>query len=402
VALGAEQGGEDVTPRRLNGLGLLVALAVVLSGVPALAAGPASSGSASDDPASRPTVTWSNGRRSPFLGTRFDGEFYAANRRVYFLGLRTTADATDGSVWYYDVVAGTYTDTGVDMPVPVSNYQIALLRDATGIGMYIFGGRDASPTVVDTVQVYYPATNTTAVIATDPWPGQTPSGCMSMPAGGVTVLQNKAYVLGGLSFASIGCIDDQSRQTWIFDPMRPAGMKWRQGRSLNVARGYITAAVLGTSIYAMGGDTISGGALFPIATVEAWDPTAPGGWDDAGVADLPTTCDEAQGFGFRSGPLANGIVHAGCGQWPNAVPDTYFYDAGANTWSLVGAFNVNRRNHAGAIIPGRKNIYILGGYGEATGFIEPIDSSELGQGNPVGAPAGRGSVSGATGRVPTN
>jgi hypothetical protein len=392
-----------VTPRRLNSLGFLIALAVVLSSVPALAARPAaSSGSTSTGP-DRQSVAWSLGRRSPFLGTRFDGEYFSANRRIYFLGFRTTGDATDGSVWYYNTATGAYTDTGVDMPVPVSNYGIALLRDATGLGMYIFGGRDATPAVVTDVQVYYPATNTTAVIATDPFPGTTPSGCPSMPAMGVAALQNKGYVLGGLSFASIGCVDDQSRQVWVFDPLAPPGSKWSRGRPLNVARGYITSAVLGRTIYAIGGDTISGGTLFSIDTVEAWDPTVAGGWDDAGVADLPTTCDEAMGFGFRTGPLANGVVLAGCGQWPNAIPDTYFYDAAANTWSLAGAFNENRRNHAGALIPGRRpRMYILGGYGEASGFIDPIDSSELGTGMPSGAPSGGGSVSGAAGGTPTN
>ena len=73
-----------------------------------------------------------------------------------------------------------------------------------------------------------------------------------------------------------------------------------------------------------------------------WKPPT-GGWDDAGVADLPVTpgCEESQAFPFTSGPLANGIVLAGCGQWPNATPDTYFYSATSNTWSgplMVAAF----------------------------------------------------------------
>jgi hypothetical protein len=80
----------------------------------------------------------------------------------------------------------------MDMPVPVSNYQIAALTDSTGLGFYVIGGRDDPGNIVTTglgfyviggrddpgnivttVQVYYPATNTTAVIGTDPWPGKT-------------------------------------------------------------------------------------------------------------------------------------------------------------------------------------------------------------------------------------
>jgi len=185
----------------------------------------------------------------------------SATRRVYFLGFRTFTGATDGSVWYYDTASRTYTDTGIDMPVPVSNYGIAALNDATGLGFYIFGRRDANANIVTTVQVYYPATNTTAVITSDPWPGKTPSGCVSLPAMGVAAMGNKAFILGGASFSANGCLDENSAQTWIFDPMAPAGSRWTQGGNLAVASGYITPAVLGGKVYAIGGDLNIGGAF---------------------------------------------------------------------------------------------------------------------------------------------
>ena len=48
---------------------------------------------------------------------------------------------TYGDVYYFDSNTWTYADTGVDMPVPVTNYDIALLWDGSQWGMYIFGGR---------------------------------------------------------------------------------------------------------------------------------------------------------------------------------------------------------------------------------------------------------------------
>jgi hypothetical protein len=391
-----------VNTRHLNGLRLLVATAITVSAVSAFAV-TASAGPRTKADAVSQTVNWSLRTPAPFAGTRFDGEYVSSLRRVYFLGFRTLGDATDGSVWYYDVATNSYVDTGVDMPVPVSNYQISMLRDSRGVGLYIFGGRTATPAAVDTVQVYYPDFNRATIVATDPYPGQTPSGCTTLPANGVATLQNRAYVLGGLGFSSLGCVDENSAETWIFNPMAPAGTRWTQGPDLNVARGYITPAVLGRRIYAIGGDTNSAGTLFPTATVEVWQPPT-GGWNDAAIADLPTTCDEAQGFGFTTGPLAGGVVLAGCGQWPNAVPDTYFYDQAGNTWSLVGAFNENRRNHAGALIPrgSRLIMYILGGYGEDSAFIDPIFSQESGEGAPAGGPVRSGSSSGGSGTVPTN
>src|SRR6266540_6602832 len=113
-------------------------------------------------PALATTVFFARGASSPFAGTRFDGELDAATNRIYSLGFRTTGGGTDGSVWYYDVASKTYTDTGVDMPVPISNYGIAALTDPTGLGFYVFGGRDPNGNIVTTVQAYYPATNTTA------------------------------------------------------------------------------------------------------------------------------------------------------------------------------------------------------------------------------------------------
>ena len=46
------------------------------------------------------------------------------------------------------------------MPVPVSNYTASILKDPTGTGIYAIGGRDVNGAVINTVQVYYPSTNT--------------------------------------------------------------------------------------------------------------------------------------------------------------------------------------------------------------------------------------------------
>jgi hypothetical protein len=75
-----------------------------------------------------------------------------------------------------------------------------------------------------------------------------------------------------------------------------------------------------------------------------------------------------------------------------------------NFWSLVGALNDNRRNHAGALIQSgsRTIMYILGGYGELSGFIDPIFTSELGEGSPgPGAAGAPSSGHGAYGSHPT-
>jgi hypothetical protein len=360
--------------RRMRWLGPLVAVALVVSAGPALGTG-----------SPLRNVNWTEGVASPFAGTRFDGQYVKADNRIYFLGYRLLDGTTNGEVWYYDVAAKTYTDTGVAMPVPISNYGIAALTDPNGLGLYVFGGRDANGALIDTTQVYYPASNTAAIVASDPWPGRTASDCVSLPAMGVAAVGNKAYVLGGFSLVANGCQDELSAQTWKFNPMAAAGSRWKQGPDLNVARGYITPAVIGTTIYAIGGDTISGGAPVPNSSTESWTVGSPG-WDDAGVADLPEVCDETQAFGFSRGPLKNTVTVAGCGQWPNAVADVLQYDKLSNSWSVIGALNEARRNQAGAVYGGAKKpkLFILGGY-DATGGVV-LSSSEIGKPAPLAGP----------------
>ena len=386
--------------RYMFALGLVVAVGLLISSVPASA----TTRRAASPKVPDVSVSWSSGTPVPFGATRWDGEYVASLNRVYFLGFRAADGvSTDGSVWYYDVATDTYVDTGRDMRVPVSNYQISALTDSHGLGLYIFGGRDSTGAIITTVQTYYPSVNKAVVVTSDPWPGTTPSACVSLPAMGVATLGNKAYVLGGASFSSSvpPCVDDNSAQTWIFDPAAPAGAKWTAGPNLNVARGYITPAVLQGRIYAIGGDTNVAGTLFATPTVEAWKPPA-GGWNDAAIADLPVPCDESQAFTPGNGPLKKGITLAGCGQWPLALGDTYFYAATLNSWSLVGSLIEARRNQAGALfsIGGSLKLYVSGGYDSQGAII--LSTVELGVGAPVGSRPGFSRPGQYTGPKPAN
>jgi hypothetical protein len=156
----------------------------------ALLAGPVGIASAHGDAPGKGTApsvptAWTFGPNTTFPSTaggwtRFDGEYYQPNGRVYFLGGREGA-TTYGDVYYFDSTAGTFNAAGVTMPNPVSNFDIALLNDGTQVGMYLFGGRDAGGVTANTTQVYYPATNTTAdLTATDPMPFR-PGACRSRP-----------------------------------------------------------------------------------------------------------------------------------------------------------------------------------------------------------------------------
>ena len=101
-------------------------------------------------------VAWDPGPNTAFALTRFDAGYSPGTGDVYFLGGRLADSGTDGSIWKVDPETGTATDTGADMPVPISNYTMNLVRDVNGWGFYVFCGRNAAGTNVRTVQVYYP------------------------------------------------------------------------------------------------------------------------------------------------------------------------------------------------------------------------------------------------------
>lgn len=355
------------TARLMSRGGVALAAVLALSGGTAVAAGGAS-------PAA---ITWGSGTALPFAATRFDGAVVGG--KMYILGYRDINNATSGEIWYYDIAGATWVDTGLQMPVAISNYTASVLKDDTGKGIYTFGGRDASGATSSVVQVFYPASGTTQVIDTDPFPGKTASKCGSLPATGIAVVKNKAYTLGGMSFSTSipPCTDDNSNQVWRFDPKAAAGHRWKKQPPLSLARGYVTAAVIGKTIYAIGGDVNSAGTLTAQTIVESWTVGA-SSWDDAGTADLPEACDESQAFGFSKGTLAQTVTLAGCGQWPNALADVLQYDVATNTWSTNGSLLEARRNQAGANIGTAKKpvLFVVGGYDSVGGG--PLTTSEVG------------------------
>jgi len=354
--------------RLARGVSAAIAVGLVLAG-----------GVAQADDSTAPAVDigWKMGKEFPTGATRFDGA--TVGDRVYFLGFRLADNSTDGSIWYYDTKKDKYVDTKVDMAVPVSNYAIAVLEDKTGTGLYTFGGRDNPGETTTVVQAFYPDTGKTKVFDKDKWPGMTPSDCVSLPATGVAVANNTAYVMGGMSFSTSipPCTDDQSKEVWSFDPKAKDGKKWSKEPALKTARGYVTGAVVGgNTIYAMGGDVNEAGTLVATDVVESWK-IGSNKW--ASEKNLPIPCDESQAFAFDKGKLAGTITLAGCGQWPNAVPDVLQYNVKGDKWSTVGALNEARRNHAGAVLGSAKKpvLFVAGGY--SSDGSTTLTSTEMGK-----------------------
>jgi hypothetical protein len=297
--------------------------------------------------------SWQSGPNTTFQLTRLDGAYVPSAGQVYFLGGRLDT-ATLGNIWNFNPAAGTYADTGVVMPTPISNYTANVLTDSTGLGLYTFCGRNAAGGQTLAVQVYYPATNTVAQLpAADDFPG-----ALTCTSALNVVVNNKAYVAGGLDTT---VSPYNAVQTWVFDPMAASGSRWTRltNADLALGRSYIMGAAVDGKIYAIGGAWFDGAVLNNVTTVEVLDPAAPTPTWTA-LAPLPEACSSSRAWGFDTGslyrdptdltPLAGKII-SGCGFWSAENEHVYAYTVATNTWEAFPWFQIIRRDMAGEFLP---------------------------------------------------
>ena len=331
--------------------------------------------------------TWSWGPLWTTNFTRFDGEYFPGTNKVYFLGGRVADGSTNGAVWSYDPATRTYSSMGVNLQTPMSNYDVVYLRDnysATDtFGLYVVGGRNNSGVIIPDIQVYYPRSNTVRTVTTDPYPDSV-GGYTCMP-GGAVACGNKLYTYGGLH-TSYGPY--ASNHSYVYDPLASAGTRWTRLGNLGLARGYMIGAVVDSFVYACGGDTYNGAALY--AQRQCWKLNTlntSAGW--TAIADMPDINGEARAIGFNLGspltadgvPVAQKFIVCGRGIWAAEDSACYLYNTTNNTWSQFPKLNFSRRNHAVALIPGSgttngvPGMWVWGGRHTSDAWL--TDSSEF-------------------------
>ena len=314
--------------------------------------------------------SWQNGPESPFGYTRFDGEYFPGTAKVYFLGGRVDDSTTLGDIYSYTPSTGEYADVGVDMPLAVSNYDVCLLRDdhdtlnGDTFGLYIVGGRyDAAPNYIDSVQVYYPVSDTAVVLHSDAFPGR--AGDSITVAQSSIVYDNIIYSMGGFSNVT----NVTSNEVWSFDPLATAGSRWSRLADMPLARAYPIVATVDSFLYACGGDTYTNSWLYPRSQVQRLNlnDTATG-WTL--VASMPDSNSQVRAFGFdtdKPGDFAGDIIVAGRGVWPYESTHCYIYHTATDSWDTFPKLAQRRRNHAGVFIPaeaggtGAPGIWVFGG-----------------------------------------
>jgi hypothetical protein len=329
---------------------------------------------------------WSYGPETPFAFTRFDGGYSPFDGTVYFLGGRLADLTTDGSIWSFDPRTGAYADTGHDLPVPISNYQVNLYEHPQGPMLVTLCGRMADGTVTDSVQFY----NVAQQFAGQLLPDNDYPGSLTCMAGLNAVWHNKVIVAGGFDSATPPY---HPTETWFFDPDAagtPAVWTSSMSTTLEPGRAYIMSAVVDDLVYAIGGAIYDGaGGLIDVDTVQRLDPAVwPPVWTT--VAPLPEPCSSGRAWGFDSDsslsafgqPLAGKIITT-CGVWSDENDHVYIYDIHSDSWEEFPFLLTDRRDNAAEYIPatggvpaaGMPAIWVWGGRQDSDANV--LTSSEV-------------------------
>lgn len=319
---------------------------------------------------------------------RITGYYWTGDERVYFLGLRAEDNNTYGDVIYFDVSSRTYGNTGVDMPVPVSNYVIVGVPNdlrGHGFGLYIVSGRTSSGAQTGAVQVYYPDENLVEQITSDPLPA-----APARSVGAAAYADGKLYVWGGFDAASMYA------DTWVYDFAAAAGSRWTNtGCNLPLAMSYISSTAVGDLIYSIGGDTYESAALVPQVKTYVLDTNNMAAcWQDAAMADLPEAVGDAPAVFVPAGTYmggSDGAIFTVGGVWPTPGPYRFVwrYDMGTDTWEEFPELAIptpatGRRNQAAVFVPpyakglgdGVPGIWTFGGY-DGSGTNAMTETSEF-------------------------
>src|SRR6267142_1965206 len=206
--------------------------------------------------------SWGAGPDLPFAGTRFGGVFFPANGKFYAMGGRDVNNVEFIHPFEYDPVSNTWTTKAASYPDSfVSNIECAVANDSGTDYIYCVGGSSfATQTTIGRVFRYDPVADSITSVATN-WP---PGDANVLP-GGISVFNNKIYILGGFNVNT-----SVTNEIWEFTP-NPAG--WVQKSAvLPVPRAYIPTTTIGKFIYTAGGADWDGTALQDTTDSFKYDP----------------------------------------------------------------------------------------------------------------------------------
>ena len=305
---------------------------------------------------------WSAGPDMPTVLVRAVGVYFQADGNFYTVGGRTadTAGSDFQHVLQYNPTSNSWTQMASTLPDNQMNNMACGVLTVSGTPLiYCVGGSAAGATTATArVFTYDPVTDTPALLGSDDWPGDAAGTILP---GGVTVANNKLYILGGFNINVAS-----TNEIWEFNPNAAAGSRWTQ--KVNAPEGimYAPTCDIAGIIYVGGASDYQGGTVVDTTNSFSFDPAA----NTIGtIAAIPRATGETRALSFN-GQM---YVMGGGGVAPNPSNEVDVYDPGTNTWTTADPF-VNARRNFPTDTDGTTSIWLSGGY-DSTGV--PVASMEI-------------------------
>jgi N-acetylneuraminic acid mutarotase len=172
---------------------------------------------------------------------------------------------------------------------------------------------------------------------------------------GFAVVQNKLFILGGLT---MGNEIKVTNRIFEFTPENPIGSQWTQKAAiLPVALAYIPAAAIGNLIFTAGGSTFAPCNLTDTTNSYVYDPVK----DTISlIPNIPRATGETHAVN-----VANEMWVVGGGRTaPNPSSEVNIYNPSTGQWRVGSPLSAGQRNFAVASDGAR--VFVAGGYDSAT------------------------------------
>lgn len=309
-----------------------------------------------------PAPSWSIGPDLPTDLIRATGVYFPANGRFYAMGGRTSDAFGSEMTTPYEYNPKTNTWTFKTAPLPdnqVCNMACGILNVDRTPYIYCVGGTTGGGATTATNRVfrYDPVADKIETVGIDAWNESAPN---TVP-GGYAVVQNKLYILGGLSIGS-----EVTNRIFEFTPANSAGSQWAQkAATLPVALGYVPATAIGNLIFTAGGSTFVPCNLIETTNSYVYDPVK-----DAvsPIASIPRAAGETQAV-----TVAHEMWVLGGGRTaPNPSTEVNIYNPLTEKWRVGLPLNTGQRNFAAASDGTR--VFVAGGYNSA---MIPLKAAQI-------------------------
>ena len=249
--------------------------------------------------------------------------------KIYAIGGETVRGVT-GLVEIYDPTADKW-HKGASKPTLVEDISAAVLRGK----IYVPGGCTEAGGPLSIVEVYDPRSDGWEAVAPLPEP---------LCGYALAALEGRLYLFGGWNGGSY------SAMVYRYDPDSDT---WQAGTPLPSARGYSAAATMGSTIYLMGG--YDGERL--LSALEVYDPALEGEGTPPWRSKAPMSVGRA---GLGAAVLGGSLYVIG-GGWDQPIGYNEWYNLQENTWSRFEGpiFEPWRQGGVAAL---DTRLYLIGGW----------------------------------------